>query len=228
MGEMTKMTMGDGADIAVYRAQAVGRRRGSLVLIQEIFGVTDHIREMADAFAAEGYAVLAPALFDREHPGFECDYTGAEFERAIELARKIHPFEQSLADAGRCIDQFVAEAGDAPIFIAGYCYGGSVAWRMAQTDARLSAASSYYGSMVPTIFADTAPLCASIAHFGRFDAGIPMEGVEALIARQHPTAQIFVYEAGHGFNSDRRKDYHEPSADLAWERTLGLFAVFDR
>ncbi len=228
MGEMTKMTMGDGADIAVYRAPAVGRRRGSLVLIQEIFGVTDHIREMADAFAAEGYAVLAPALFDREHPGFECDYTGAEFERAIELARKIHPFEQSLADAGRCIDQFAAEADDAPIFIAGYCYGGSVAWRMAQTDARLSAASSYYGSMVPTIFADTAPLCASIAHFGRFDAGIPMDGVEALIARQHPTAQIFVYEAGHGFNSDRRKDYHEPSADLAWERTLGLFAVFDR
>ncbi len=227
MGEMIRMTMADGADIAVYRAEAVGRRRGSLVLIQEIFGVTDHIREMADAFAAEGYAVLAPALFDREHPGFECDYTGGEFERAVELARKIHPFEQSLADAGRCIDQFVAEAEDAPIFIAGYCYGGSVAWRMAQLDGRLSAASSYYGSMVPTIFAETPPLCAAIAHFGRFDAGIPMDGVEALIARQHPTAQIFIYEAGHGFNSDRRKDYHEPSADLAWERTLGLLAVFD-
>ena len=228
MGEMIRMTMADGADIAVYRAEAMGRRRGSLVLIQEIFGVTDHIREMADAFAAEGYTVLAPALFDREHPGFECDYTGGEFERAVELARKIHPFEQSLADAGRCIDQFVAEAEDAPIFIAGYCYGGSVAWRVAQLDGRLCAASSYYGSMVPTIFADTAPKCAAIAHFGRFDGGIPMDGVEALIARQHPTAQVFVYEAGHGFNSDRRKDYHEPSADLAWERTLGLFAVFDR
>ena len=50
-----------------------------------------------------------------------------------------------------------------------------------------------------------------------------MEGVEALIAQEHPSAQIFVYEAGHGFNSDRRKDYHEPSAELARERTLMLF-----
>ena len=72
-------------------------------------------------------------------------------------------------------------------------------------------------------FKDEAPACATIAHFGRFDADIPMEGVEALIAKAHPTAQIFVYEAGHGFNSDRRKDYHEPSATRARERTLMLF-----
>src|SRR3546814_13075178 len=77
--------------------------------------------------------------------------------------------------------------------------------------------------MVPTMFKDEAPGCAAIAHFGRYDAGIPMEGVDALIAKAHPTAQIFVYEAGHGFNSDRRKDYHEPSSDLARERTLMLF-----
>src|SRR3546814_14718536 len=82
----------------------------------------------------------------------------------------------------------------------------------------LAAASCYYGSMVPTMFKDEAPGCAAIAHFGRYDAGIPMEGVDALIAKAHPTAQIFVYEAGHGFNSDRRKDYHEPSSDLARER----------
>ena len=77
--------------------------------------------------------------------------------------------------------------------------------------------------MVPTLFIDPAPKCASIAHFGRYDQGIPMEGVEALVAKRHPTAQIFVYDANHGFNSDRRKDYHQESADLAWERTLALF-----
>src|SRR3546814_4308778 len=70
---------------------------------------------------------------------------------------------------------------------------------------------------------DLAPQCATIAHFGRYDAGIPMEGVEALIAKDHPTAQVFVYEAGHGFNSDRRKDYHEASSEQARERTLMLF-----
>lgn len=220
MTETIAMTMADGAQIAVYRAAPDGERRGGLVLVQEIFGLTDHIREMADQFAAEGYEVLAPALFDREHPGFECDYSGPQFDRAVELARQIHPFEQSLSDCQTCVDA-LKQAG--PVFIAGYCYGGSVAWRMAQISPDLAGASSYYGSMVPTLFKDSAPRCAAIAHFGRYDQGIPMTGVDELSALDHPTAQVFVYEAGHGFNSDRRKDYHEPSADLAWQRTLGLF-----
>lgn len=221
VGEMIRMTMDDGAEVAVYHAPAEGERRGGLVLIQEIFGVTDHIREMCDDFAAEGYEVLSPALFDREHPGFESDYSGPQFQRAVQLARELHPFEQSLKDAQTCIDALKGAGG--PVFITGYCYGGSVAWRMAQISPDLAASSAFYGSLVPTTFKDDAPACATIAHFGRFDDGIPMAGVEALIAADHPTAQVFVYEAGHGFNSDRRKDYHEASADLARERTLMLF-----
>jgi carboxymethylenebutenolidase len=220
MGQMITMKMSDGAAIAVYRAQAKGARKGGLVLIQEIFGVTEHIRELCDEYAADGYEVLSPALFDREHPGFEAGYTGPDFERAVELARKLHPFDQSVADAMTCID---ALKGRGSVFITGYCYGGSVSWRCAQLCDDLAACSSYYGSLVPTLFADPAPKCATIAHFGRYDEGIPMDGVEALIAKAHPTAQIFVYDANHGFNSDRRKDYHEDSSELARERTLGLF-----
>ena len=220
MGQMITMKMSDGAEIAVYHAEAQDERRGGLVLIQEIFGVTDHIRELCDEYAADGYEVLSPALFHREDPGFECDYTGPQFEHAVKLARELHPFEQSLADAQTCIDALKAKG---PVFMTGYCYGGSVTWAVAGRSDDLAAASSYYGSLVPTMFADQAPKCATIAHFGRYDAGIPMEGVEALIAKAHPTAQIFVYDANHGFNSDRRKDYHEESADLARERTLGLF-----
>ena len=220
MGQMIRMTMSDGDEIGVYHADAKGGRRGGLVLVQEIFGVTDHIRELCDEYAEDGYEVLAPALYDREHPGFEAGYTGPDFERAVELARKLHAFELSLRDAQTCID---ALKGKGPVFFTGYCYGGSVAWAMAGQSDDLAASSAYYGSLVPTLYADQTPKCASIAHFGRFDTGIPMEGVEALIAKKHPTAEIFVYEAGHGFNSDRRKDYHEPSADLARERTLALF-----
>lgn len=220
VGNMTKMIMSDGAEIAVYHAQPDGERRGGLVLIQEIFGVTDHIRELCDEYAADGYEVLAPALFDREHPGFEADYTGADFDRAVQLARELHPFVQSLDDAQSCIDVLKSKG---PVFITGYCYGGSVAWAMAGISNDLAAASCYYGSLIPTLYADKPPKCATIAHFGRYDSGIPMEGVEALIAREYPTAEIFVYDANHGFNSDRRKDYHEPSADLARERTLALF-----
>jgi carboxymethylenebutenolidase len=222
LGSMTAMPMSDGAEIAVYHAEAQGTRKGGLVLIQEIFGVTDHIRELCDEYANDGYEVLSPALFDREAPGFECDYTGPDFERAVKLARELHPFDLSLKDAQTCID---ALKDKGPVFITGYCYGGSVTWALAGQSDDLAAASAYYGSLVPTTFAGLTPKCATIAHFGRYDQGIPMEGVEALIAKGHPTAQIFVYDANHGFNSDRRKDYHAESADLARGRTLGLFAA---
>ena len=220
VGQMIKMKMSDGAEIAVYHVEPEGERRGGLVLVQEIFGVTDHIRELSDEYAADGYEVLSPAIFDREHPGFEADYTGPDYNRAVELARTLHPFMLSLDDAQTCIDALKSKG---PVFITGYCYGGSVAWAIAGISDDLAAASCYYGSLVPTLYADKPPKCAAIAHFGRYDAGIPMEGVEALIAKAHPTAQIFVYDANHGFNSDRRKDYHEPSAELARERTLALF-----
>lgn len=217
-GETIHMKMADGADIAVYHAKPTGERRGGLVLVQEIFGVTDHIREQCDDYASEGYEVLAPALFDREHPGFEADYTGPDFDRAVELARKLHPFDQSLSDVQTCIDA-LSDRGH--VFVAGYCYGGSVAWFAACRLKGVAAASAYYGSLIPKTAEE--PRVPTMAHFGRYDRGIPVDDVEAIIAKAPANAEIFVYDAGHGFNSDRRKDYHEPSADLARERTLALF-----
>jgi len=218
-GAFEQMTMSDGAQIPVYRVRPDGERRGGLVLVQEIFGITEHIREMAEEYAADGYEVLAPALFDREHPGFEAGYSGPDFARAVELARELHPFDQSLADVQICIDALKASG---PVFVVGYCYGGSVAWFAATRMHDVAAASSYYGSLVPGA-ADEVPKVPVILHFGRHDHGIPMEGVEKVIAADHPNATVYVYEAGHGFNSDRRKDFHEESCDLAKQRTLDLF-----
>jgi carboxymethylenebutenolidase len=218
-GTMEKMTMSDGAEIGVYHAQPQGERKGGLVLVQEIFGITEHIRDLCDEYAGDGYEVLAPALYDREHPGFEADYTGPDFDRAVELARKLHPFDLSLKDVQTCVDALTAKG---PVFVVGYCYGGSVAWFAATRMTGVAAASGYYGSLIPGA-ADEEPKVPVILHFGRHDHGIPMEGVEKVIAKNWPNATVYVYEAGHGFNSDRRKDYHEPSADLARERTLALF-----
>ncbi|WP_235364668.1 dienelactone hydrolase family protein [Sphingomonas sp. ERG5] len=216
---MEKMTMSDGAEIGVYHAHPGGERRGGLVLVQEIFGVTDHIRDVADEYAADGYEVFAPALFDREHPGFEADYSGDGLARGVELARQLHPFDLSLADVQTCVDALAARG---PVFVVGYCYGGSIAWFAATRMTNVAAASGYYGSLIPGA-AGEVPRVPVILHFGRYDSGIPMEGVEKVIAADHPTATVYLYDAGHGFNSDRRKDYHEPSADLARERTLELF-----
>lgn len=225
MGETITITMSDGHAMPVYHARPSGARRGGLVLVQEIFGVTDHIRELCDEYAEDGYEVLSPGLFDRQQPGCALDYSGADWDRAVQIARDEHDWDQGLKDTQACIDWLAGSdsSGSAPLFIVGYCFGGSVAWRMAQISPNLTAASCYYGGYIATRFADEAPQCAAICHFGRYDKLVDFAPVEKLIAKQHPTAQVFTYEAGHGFNSDRRKDWHPESADLAKERTLMLF-----
>jgi carboxymethylenebutenolidase len=217
-GNMTQMTMSDGASIGVYHVQPIGRRRGGLVLIQEIFGVTDHIKEQADRFAAQGYEVMAPALYDREAPGFQASYEPEDREKAMKIAREQHPFALSVKDTQTVIN---ALEDKGPVFITGYCYGGSVTWAAACRCTGLAAASGFYGSLVPQ-FANETPRCPTILHFGRHDASIPLEGVEKVKAA-HPDVAVHLYDAGHGFNSDRRKDYHAESALTALERTLALF-----
>jgi carboxymethylenebutenolidase len=86
-GKMIDMKMSDGKTIGVYQVEPKGARRGGLVLIQEIFGVTDHIKETSDGYADEGYEVLAPALYDREAPGFQASYSPEDIQRAIKIAR---------------------------------------------------------------------------------------------------------------------------------------------
>jgi carboxymethylenebutenolidase len=217
-GRMIQMTMSDGATLGVYHVEPAGQRRGGLVLIQEIFGVTDHIKEQADRFADQGFEVLAPAIYDREAPGFQASYSDEDRARATKIAREQHPFQLSVADAQTCIEA-LAKKGKA--FITGYCYGGSVSWVAACRSDSLAAASGYYGSLVPQ-FAHETPKCPTILHFGKHDTSIPQEGVQKVIDA-HPQVPVYLYDAGHGFNSDRRKDYDPESARLAFERTLALF-----
>ena len=217
-GKMIEMTMVDGAKLGVYRVEPKGVRRGGLVLIQEIFGVTEHIKECCDRFAAEGYEVLAPALYDREAPGLQASYTPEDIQKCVKIAREQHPLDLSVFDAKTCID---ALHGKGPVFITGYCYGGSISWLAACRLPGLAAASGYYGSLIPA-HAHEQPRCPVILHFGQHDAGIPLEGVEKVKAA-HPDVPVYIYDAGHGFNSDRRSDYNEAAAKLARQRTLELF-----
>lgn len=218
-GTMTKMKMSDGAEIGVYHVNPKGARRGGLVLIQEIFGVTDHIKELCDGYANEGYEVLGPALYDREAPNFQASYSPEDIQKAIKIARGDHPFDLSVKDTQVCIDALKSKG---KVFITGYCYGGSVTWAAAARCDGLAAASGYYGGNIPQMI-DLNPKCPTILHFGRKDHGIPMEAVDK-VKSAHPDVKVYVYdEAGHGFNSDRRTDYHEESAKLGKQRTLELF-----
>jgi carboxymethylenebutenolidase len=215
-GTMRTMAMADSVGLGVYHVAAEGARRGGLVLIQEIFGVTEHIKDCCDGYAADGYEVLAPALFDRQAPGFVCGYTPDEMQKGAALAYGA-PLETRLSDVQVCID-----ALGGPAFIVGYCFGGSVVYAAACRCDGLAAASSYYGRMVPTDLIDEKPKCPTICHFGKSDAGIPLDGVEKFAAR-HPEVAVYLYDAGHGFNSDRPTHHDAASAKLARERTVALF-----
>ena len=106
--------------------------------------------------------------------------------------------------------------------ITGYCWGGFVVWAAA---CRLDfdAAVGYYGGGILDLNDET-PKCPTILHFGKLDESIPMADVDAITAA-HPEVPTYIYDAGHGFNCDRRASYHEESSRIALKRTLGLFAA---
>lgn len=212
----------EGFAFRAYHAWPDGPTKGGLVLVQEIFGVTDHIRELCDQYAADGYDVIAPSLYDRQERGFEAAYDQAGIAQAIQL-RDGHDIKYSVGDVQACIDWLREERSQSKVFITGYCYGGTVSWVAACRCSGLNAASGYYGRGIIDHILET-PLCPVILHFGRTDASIPIEWAER-IAAEHPDVTVHIYEAGHGFNSDRRTDYHAESAKLARERTLALFDI---
>lgn len=217
MGEIiTLKSRHDGFELSAYHVKPTDARRGGLLLIQEIFGVTDHIRELADGFAADGYEVIAPAFYDRLEPGFEADYSQDSIQKGVRYSTAT-PWDQVAGDAQAAID-----ALQPPVFVVGYCWGGAATWLVACRCEGVAAASAFYGRRISELVDET-PKAPTILHFGKTDASIPMEKVDE-IREKHPDLAVYVYDAGHGFNSDRRSDYHEDSARLARLRTLALFS----
>ena len=217
MGETITLTSGfDGFELSAYRAKPTDARRGGLLLIQEIFGITDHIRELADSFAEEGYETIAPAFYDRLEPGFAADYSQEAIAKGVRYSQET-PWDQVAGDAQAAID-----ALSAPVFTTGFCWGGAATWLVACRCNGLSAASAFYGRRI-TELKDETPKVPIILHFGKNDASIPLERVED-IREAHPDVPVHLYEAGHGFVSDRRADYDADAARLARLRTLALFS----
>ncbi|HLI13050.1 MAG TPA: dienelactone hydrolase family protein [Alphaproteobacteria bacterium] len=218
MGSMLTLTAGDGHKFAAYRADPAGKPKGGVVVVQEIFGVNKHIRELCDGFAKDGYAALAPALFDRVERNVDLGYGQADMERGRALRSKIK-WENVLADMQAAIDA-LADAGK--VGVVGYCWGGSVAWRAATQLRGISCAVGYYGGQIAP-FKEETPKVPVLLHFGETDASIPLSDVEA-IKKAQPKVPVHLYPAGHGFSCDHRPSYHAESAKLARTRTLEFFA----
>jgi carboxymethylenebutenolidase len=219
MGHDITLTASDGFKLGAYRADPPAGAKGAVVVIQEIFGVNEHIREVCDRFAAQGYVAVAPAIFDRVEPNFQSGYSPEE----VAVARKFiaNPdFDAFLRDTQAAIDA-VKPVG--PVGVIGYCLGGSVAFLAATRLNGLKAAIGYYGGAIAR-FADETPKVPVQLHFGEKDAGIPLSNVETVRSKR-PEVEIYVYaNAQHGFGCDARASYDKPSAELAGQRSLAFFA----
>jgi carboxymethylenebutenolidase len=225
MGTMIELQAADGTRIPAYEARPAGAPKGAVVVIQEIFGVNSHIRNVADGYAAEGYLAVAPAAFHRIKSGVELGYTDADMGEGFgyKTAAEALPAPGVLQDIQAAIDH-AARASGGKVGIVGYCWGGLLTWRAACTLTGLAAAVPYYGGGVTTE-AETArqPLVPVLSHFAQEDKWIPMDTV-ASFQQAHPEVEVHTYAAHHGFNCDQRGAWHAASAQLALGRTLAFFA----
>ncbi len=222
----------DGA-MELYEAEPDGEARGAIVVIQEAFGVNDHIQDVTRRFAAAGYHAVAPALFHRAGGG----------SAAYDDFAQVMTLFADVSDDGVLVDidaslEHLRTVGftDANIGVVGFCFGGRVAFLVAARRA-LGAAVTFYGGGIaeqgalpfPPLIEEAGALRTPwLGLFGDLDTHIPVEGVEELRAEVRAAkvdTQIIRYpDAEHAFNCDARAGYHQESALDGWQRTLDWFA----
>ncbi len=230
MAETAMLQTPDG-EMALYDASPGGSARGAVIVIQEAFGVNDHIEDVTRRFANEGFRAVAPHLFYR---------TGDPVIDYGDYAKIMEHF-QALSERGLLEDidatlSYLRAAGfvDADVGIVGFCMGGTVAY-LTGVRRRLGAAVTFYGGGVaegrfgmPSLI-DMAPELQTpwLGLYGDLDQGIPSEHVEALRSALTgvgvPTEIVRYADAGHGFHCDMRPDYREAPARDAWRRTIEWF-----
>jgi carboxymethylenebutenolidase len=214
MGQQIQLKASDGFSLGGYRADPAGKPKGAVVVIQEIFGVNHHMRNVCDRFAGLGYTALAPAMFDRAKRGVELGYDKAAMDEGVKLRAAIK-LEDSLKDVQAAIDA-LKPAGK--VCVIGYCWGGSLAFLAATRLSGLACAVGYYGGMIAA-HANEKPKVPTILHFGEKDQGIPMTDVKKVRAAR-PDVKIYVYPAGHGFSCDERAAFDKAASDKALAVTL--------
>jgi carboxymethylenebutenolidase len=222
LGKTVTLTASDGHKFSAYRADPAGKPRGGIVVIQEIFGVNEHIRRVTDGFAADGYTAIAPALFDRIKPNFDVGYSEGDIMVGREMKGKSDT-DAALRDIAAARNA-IKPAGK--LGVVGYCWGGFLAWLAATRLDGFSGASSYYGGGIGSV-ATERPKCPAIMHFGEKDHAIPMAEVDKVReAQKGRKVEIHIYPSGHGFNCDQRGSYDAGSARMARERTLDFFKQY--
>lgn len=219
MGEHVAVTASDGNELDLYVARPESEAVAGVVVVQEIFGVTAHMRSLTDRFAEAGYLAAAPAMFDRIEKGVELDYGHDGRQKAISYFAPKLDFDASVWDVDAAV-AYLHEQGVKRVGVVGYCFGGTMAW-LAATRLHVDAAVGYYGGKIGHYASETvkAPV---MLHFGAKDDHIPPSVAEAAQAA-NPGIEVYWYEAGHAFNRDVDPHTYVPeAATLAGERTMAF------
>lgn len=216
MGVILKIRAEDNHLFNAYFAQPSSVPRGGLIILQEVFGVNQHIRSIVDRFAIErNYIAIAPYIFDRLEPGVALGYSDADLAHGRSLRLSLG-WEKPLLDIAAARIAISAVEERFKVGVVGFCWGGSLAWISA---CRLSfqAAVCYYGGQIVQ-FCNEHPICPVMMHFGLLDPIIPETDRKTIVDAQ-PELLHYYYNAGHGFNCNERKDFHPGCAAESWNRT---------
>ena len=191
----------------------------SIIIVYEIFGLTNHIKNVAEEYAKNGFLVIIPDLFSRLENNVNLPYNKDGFSKGLSLKNKLG-WELPVMDIVALAATLRLESS---VSILGFCYGGSLAWLAMQKSFIFEKGVCYYGSSIPE-FLKLNLKCPGLLHFGKEDKGIPPSSIEKLktyIKKNKNKVELFEYEnADHGFNCYERKSYNKIAAEIAYEKTL--------
>jgi len=229
---------GDGLVLDAYFASPVGPGPfPGIVVIQEIFGVNAHIRDVTERIAREGYVAIAPAIYQRQAPGFEVGYAAEDVAEGRKYKEQTQASEL-LADLNAAIAYLkVLPQCNGDIGTIGFCFGGHVVYLGAVLE-DVKVTASFYGAGIATLTpgggaptVSRTPEIKGTIHcfFGTADPLIPnaqTDEIEAALKTHNIPHRVFRYEgANHGFFCDRRESYNAAAAADAWQHVLGLFGT---
>ncbi|MHC3424350.1 dienelactone hydrolase family protein [Streptomyces sp. DT18] len=202
-----------------YLALPPAGRGPAVLVIQEWWGLTEHIADVTRRLAAEGFTVLAPDL-----------YGGAVAHDAAEAGRMMGalPVDRGVELLSGAVDYLLGlpEVTSSSVGAVGFCMGGGFVLQLAATDPRVSAAVPFYGVIQGELPDFTGTRAEVLGHYGEQDGSVPPDSLDALRAALEKQAGITpdlrLYPAGHAFFNDRRETYHAEAAAQSWESTLGF------
>lgn len=209
--ETIKVSAADGFTLEAFHASPSGPVKGGLVVLQEIFGLTDQLKNVVRGYARDGFDTIFPCFYDRVAPGTVVPFN--EPDRGRDLAYNL-PLDKVVLDIDAAAKRVRNPRG---VSVLGFCWGGGVIIRAA-AELDLKGAIAFYGTRLPT-YLGLKPKCPLLFHFGKTDPNSTPE-IIAQVKAAYPVAETHIYEAGHAFANEVRPAYVEAAAKLARERTI--------